>query len=147
MQGLPSMTVDGVLSTNESASRSWEADLMQAAYLLELLCRYRLEAEVSRAKLYVNIHKFVVAGNAARADDLRRLIPATEATVVMAPAATETPHVVPLTVLEIPQPASIHLAVVAAPDPQDQPRSTVRLSSRPPVSDHRVRRPSPARPG
>jgi hypothetical protein len=82
MQGLPSMTVDGVLSTNESASRSWEADLMQAAYLLELLCRYRLEAEVSRAKLYVNIHKFVVAGNAARADDLRRLIPATEATVV-----------------------------------------------------------------
>ena len=53
--GLPSMTVDGVLRKNGSTSRSWEADLMQAAYLLELLCRYRLEAEMSRAKLYVNI--------------------------------------------------------------------------------------------
>jgi hypothetical protein len=76
------MTVDGVLSKNGSTSRSWEADLMQAAYLLELLCRSRLEAEASRAKLYVNIHKLVIAGNRARADDLRRLIPATEATVV-----------------------------------------------------------------
>ena len=55
---------------------------MQAAYLLELLCRYRLEAEMSRAKLYVTIHKLIVAGNGARADDLRRLIPATEAGVV-----------------------------------------------------------------
>jgi hypothetical protein len=80
--GLPSMTVDGVLRKNGSTSRSWEADLMQAAYLLELLCRYRLEAEMSRAKLYVNIHKLIAAGNRARADDLRRLIPATEATVV-----------------------------------------------------------------
>jgi hypothetical protein len=43
------MTVDGVLRKNGSTSRSWEADLMQAAYLLELLCRYRLEAEMSRA--------------------------------------------------------------------------------------------------
>jgi hypothetical protein len=76
------MTVDGVLSKNGSTSRSWEADLMQAAYLLELICRSRLEAEASRAKLYVNIHKLVIAGNRARADDLRRLIPATEATVV-----------------------------------------------------------------
>ena len=80
--GLPSMTVDGVLRKNGSTSRSWEADLMQAAYLLELLCRYRLEAEMSRAKLYVNIHKLIAAGNRARADDLRRLIPATEVTVV-----------------------------------------------------------------
>ena len=80
--GLPSMTVDGVLRKNGSTSRSWEADLTQAAYLLELLCRYRLEAEMSRAKLYVNIHKLIAAGNRARADDLRRLIPATEATVV-----------------------------------------------------------------
>jgi hypothetical protein len=55
---------------------------MQAAYLLELLCRYRLEAEASRAELYVNIHQLVVAGNRARADDLRRFIPATEAGVV-----------------------------------------------------------------
>ena len=55
---------------------------MQAAYLLELLCRYRLEAEASRAKLYVTIHKLIVAGNRARADDLRRFIPATEAGVV-----------------------------------------------------------------
>ena len=76
------MTVDGVLRKDGSTSRSWEADLMQAAYLLELLCRYRLEAEMSRAKLYVNIHKLIVAGNRARADDLRRLIPATEARVV-----------------------------------------------------------------
>ena len=76
------MTVDGVLRKNGSTSRSWEADLMQAAYLLELLCRYRLEAEMSRAKLYVNIHKLIAAGNRARVDDLRRLIPATEATVV-----------------------------------------------------------------
>jgi hypothetical protein len=73
------MTVDGVLRKDGSTSRSWEADLMQAAYLLELLCRYRLEAEMSRAKLYVNIHKLIVAGNRARGDDLRRLIPATEA--------------------------------------------------------------------
>jgi hypothetical protein len=29
------MTVDGILSKYRSASRSWEADLMQAAYLLE----------------------------------------------------------------------------------------------------------------
>lgn len=43
------MTVDGVLRKNGLTSRSWEADLMQAAYLLELLCRYRLEAEMSRA--------------------------------------------------------------------------------------------------
>ena len=77
--GLPSMTVDGVLRKNGS---SWEADLTQAAYLLELLCRYRLEAEMSRAKLYVNIQQLIAAGNRARADDLRRLIPATEATVV-----------------------------------------------------------------
>jgi hypothetical protein len=56
------MTVDGVLSKNGSTSRSWEADLMQAAYLLELICRSRLEAEASRAKLYVNIHKLVIAG-------------------------------------------------------------------------------------
>lgn len=76
------MRVEGVLSKNHSTSRSWEADLMQAAYLLELLCRYRLEAEASRAKLYVTIHKLTVAGNRARADDLRRLIPATEATVL-----------------------------------------------------------------
>jgi hypothetical protein len=76
------MTVVGVLSKNGSTSRSWEADLMQAAYLLELLCRSRLEAEASRAKLYVKIHQLVVAGNRARADDLRRFIPATEATVV-----------------------------------------------------------------
>ena len=76
------MTVDGVLRKNGSTSRSWEADLMLAAYLLELLCRYRLEAEMSRAKLYMNIHKLIAAGNRARADDLRRLIPATEATVV-----------------------------------------------------------------
>ncbi len=55
---------------------------MQAAYLLELLCRYRLEAEMSRAKLYVTIHKLIAAGNRARADDLRRLIPATEAGVI-----------------------------------------------------------------
>jgi hypothetical protein len=75
------MTVDGVLRKNGSTSRSWEADLMQAAYLLELLCLCRLE-EMSRAKLYVNIHKLIAAGNRARADDLRRLIPATEATVV-----------------------------------------------------------------
>jgi hypothetical protein len=33
-------------------------------------------------QLYVNIHKLIAAGNRARADDLRRLIPATEATVV-----------------------------------------------------------------
>jgi hypothetical protein len=76
------MTVDGVLSKNGSTSRSWEADLMQAAYLLELLCRSRFEAETSRAKLYMNIHQLVIAGNSARADDLRRLIPATEAGVV-----------------------------------------------------------------
>jgi hypothetical protein len=76
------MTVDGVLRKNGSTSRSWEADLMQVAYLLELICRYRLEAEMARAKLYVNIHKLIVAGNRARADDLRRLIPATEAGVV-----------------------------------------------------------------
>ena len=77
------MTVDGVLTKNGSTSRCWEADLMQAAYLLRLLCRYRLEAEMTRAKLYVvNIHKLIVAGNRARADDLRRLIPATEAGVV-----------------------------------------------------------------
>ena len=76
------MTVDGVLRKNGSTSRSWEADLTRAAYLLELLCRYWLEAEMSRAKLYVNIHKLIAAGNRARADDLRRLIPATEATVV-----------------------------------------------------------------
>jgi hypothetical protein len=76
------MRVDGVLRKNGSTSRSWEADLMQAAYLLELLCRSRLEAEVSRANLYVNIQRLVVAGNGARADDLRRFIPATEATVV-----------------------------------------------------------------
>ena len=37
---------------------------------------------MSRAKLYVNIHKLIAAGNRARADDLRRLIPATEARVV-----------------------------------------------------------------
>ena len=77
------MRVDGVLSKYGSTSRSWEADLMQAAaYLLELLCRYRLEAEASRAKLYVTIHKLVVAGNVAWADDLRRFIPAKEAEVV-----------------------------------------------------------------
>ena len=78
------MTVDGVLRKNGSTSRSWEADLMQAAYLLELLCRYRLEAEMSRAKLYVNIQKLIAAGNRPRADDLRRLIPATEATTASA---------------------------------------------------------------
>jgi ribosomal protein L28 len=39
------MRVDGVLSKNGSTSRSWEADLMQAAYLLE--------AEASRVKLSV----------------------------------------------------------------------------------------------
>ena len=55
---------------------------MQAAYLLELLCRYRLEAEASRAKLYMNINQLIVAGNRERADDLRRFSPATEATVV-----------------------------------------------------------------
>lgn len=55
---------------------------MQAAYLMELLCRYRLEAEASRAKLYVKIHQLVADGNRTRADDLRRFIPATEATVV-----------------------------------------------------------------
>jgi hypothetical protein len=55
---------------------------MQAAYLLELLCRSRLEAEAARAKLYMTIHQLVVAGNRARADDLRRFIPGTEATVV-----------------------------------------------------------------
>jgi hypothetical protein len=76
------MTVDGVLRKNGSTTRSWEADLMQAAYLLEFLCRYRLEAEMARATLYVNIQKLIAAGNRARADDLRRLIPATEATVV-----------------------------------------------------------------
>jgi hypothetical protein len=76
------MRVDGVLSRYRSTSRSWEADLLQAAYLLELLCRYRLEAETARANLYVNIHQLVVAGRMARADDLRRFIPATEATVV-----------------------------------------------------------------
>ena len=76
------MTVDGVLRKNGSTSRSWEADLMQAAYLLELLCRYRLEAETARAKLYMNIHQLVIAGNSARADDLRRLTAATEAGVV-----------------------------------------------------------------
>jgi hypothetical protein len=72
----------GVLTENGLTSRCLEADLMQAAYLLELLCRYRLEAEMTRAKLYVNIHKLIASGNRARADDLRRLIPATEAGVV-----------------------------------------------------------------
>ena len=37
---------------------------------------------MSRAKLYVNIQKLIAAGNRPRADDLRRLIPATEVTVV-----------------------------------------------------------------
>ena len=37
---------------------------------------------MSRAKLYVSIQKLIAAGNRPRADDLRRLIPATEATVV-----------------------------------------------------------------
>ena len=73
--------MDAVFSKNGLTSRSWE-DLIQAAYLLELLCRYRLEAEMSRAKLYVNIHKLIAAGNRARADDLRPLIPATEAGMV-----------------------------------------------------------------
>jgi hypothetical protein len=82
MQGLPSMTVDGVLKHERVGLPFVGGGLDAGCYLLELLCRYRLEAEVSRAKLYVNIHKFVVAGNAARADDLRRLIPATEAAVV-----------------------------------------------------------------
>src|SRR6476620_11064604 len=66
---IPMRTVDGFVRKNSSTSRSWMADLMQAAYLLELLCRYRLE-EMSRAKLYVNIHKLIAAGNRARADDL-----------------------------------------------------------------------------
>ena len=78
------MTVDGVLRKNGSTSRSWEADLsmQEPPAFSKLLCRYRLEAELSRAKLYVNIHKLIAAGNRARADDLRRFIPATEATVV-----------------------------------------------------------------
>ena len=83
------MTVDGVLSKDGSTSRCWEADLMHAAYLLELLCRYRLEGEMARAKLYVTIHKLIAAGNRARADDLRRLIPATEATVVTSTASAK----------------------------------------------------------
>jgi hypothetical protein len=41
---------------------------------------------MSRAKLYVNIHKLIAAGNRARADDLRRLIPATVT------ALAEFPH-------------------------------------------------------
>ncbi len=87
------MTVDGALRRNGSTSRSWEADLMQAAYLLELLCRYRLEAEMlGAAKLYVTIHKLIAAGNRARADDLRRLIPATEATVVTLDRLGEAPR-------------------------------------------------------
>jgi hypothetical protein len=58
------------------------SDLMQAAYFVERLGYLRLEAEVSRAKLYVDLQRIVSAGERTRACDLRGLLRAKEAEVV-----------------------------------------------------------------
>jgi hypothetical protein len=55
---------------------------MQAAYFLERLGLLRLEAEASRAKLYVDLQRIVNAGELTRACDLRGLLRAKEAEVV-----------------------------------------------------------------
>ena len=55
---------------------------MQAAYFLERLGLLRLEAELSRAKLYVDLQRTVNAGERPRASDLRGLLRAKEAEAV-----------------------------------------------------------------
>ena len=52
---------------------------MQAAYFLERLGALRLDAEASRAKLYVDLQRTVNAGERARVCDLRGLIRVKEA--------------------------------------------------------------------
>ncbi len=66
-----------------STSRKWEADLMQAAYFLERFGRLRLDAETSRASLYITLQKVSANRNIIRAGELRRLIRAKEAEIVV----------------------------------------------------------------
>ena len=56
---------------------------MQAAYFLERLGGLRLDAEASRAKLYVDLQRTVSVGERARASALRGFIRAKEAEVVL----------------------------------------------------------------
>ena len=56
---------------------------MQAAYFLERLGGLRFDAEASRAKLYVDLQRMVNAGESTRAGDLRGLVRAKEAEVVI----------------------------------------------------------------
>ena len=66
-----------------STSRKWEADLMQAAYFLERFGQLRLDAETSRARLYITLQKVSASRDVTRAGDLRRLIRAKEAEIVV----------------------------------------------------------------
>ncbi len=82
-RGLPSKTVGAILMRDGSTSRKWEADLMQAAYFLERFGRLRLDAETSRASLYITLQKDSANRNIIRAGELRRLIRAKEAEIVV----------------------------------------------------------------
>jgi hypothetical protein len=74
--------VEALLIRDDADSLTWKADLMQAAYFLERLGALRLDAEASRAKLYVDLQRTVNAGKRARAYDLRGLLRAKEAEAV-----------------------------------------------------------------
>lgn len=68
-----------LLIRDGSPSLNWEADLMQAAYFLERFGRLLLDAETSRASLYITLQKVSASRDITRAGELRRLIRAKEA--------------------------------------------------------------------
>jgi hypothetical protein len=59
-----------------------EADLMQTAYFLERFGYLRLDAETSRARLYISLQKLAGSRQITRASELRRLLRAKEAEIV-----------------------------------------------------------------
>ena len=56
---------------------------MQAAYFLERFGQLRLDAETSRARLYITLQKVSASKDITRAGDLRRLARAKEAEIVV----------------------------------------------------------------
>ena len=75
--------MDGDLPTNSALlSRRLEADLMQTAYFLERFGRLRLDAETSRATLYISLQKQAGSRHTTRASELRRVLRAKEAEIV-----------------------------------------------------------------
>jgi hypothetical protein len=65
------MATGGILPSSGSTSLRFEAALLQAAYFLERLGALRLDAEISRAGLYIDLQKISGIRDTARASDLR----------------------------------------------------------------------------